>query len=333
MRRPARAIAWPGRSAAAWWALVEKAGLQRNGARWLEKVSAQVVAALSDGREMTFAELRGEVPLLDGAVTYGEGKAWGGQMPIGPRVLTVLSAAGAVVRATNAGALDHVAAALGGDVGLARRADRAALRGGRHGRTRRGVAARVRPGDGRRHRVVARLDADGGPPRAGRGEGGGRRSRRTRRLRDAGRSGRRRRRWRRGSRCCRPSIPPPWAGRSATGIWARTSASVFDTNGNAGATIWCDGRIVGGWRQDGCGEVEVQLLEDVGREARRAIDAEAARLTGWLAGARVQPRFPSPLCRRRGQRKRHDAVVGHRIAEEAAARRRDDDVLPAVRPR
>ena len=71
-------------------------------------------------------------------------------------------------------------------------------------------------------------------------------------------------------------------------------AGVFDTNGNAGATIWCDGRIVGGWRQDGCGEVEVQLLEDVGREARRAIDAEAARLTGWLAGARVQPRFPSP---------------------------------------
>ena len=69
-------------------------------------------------------------------------------------------------------------------------------------------------------------------------------------------------------------------------------------NGNAGATIWCDGRIVGGWRQDACGEVEVQLLEDVGREARRTIDAEAARLTGWLAGARAQPRFPSPLCRR-----------------------------------
>ena len=72
---------------------------------------------------------------------------------------------------------------------------------------------------------------------------------------------------------------------------------LFDTNGNAGATIWCDGRIVGGWRQDGRGEVDVQLLEDVGREARRAIDAEAARLTGWLAGVRVLPRFPSPLCR------------------------------------
>jgi winged helix DNA-binding protein len=73
--------------------------------------------------------------------------------------------------------------------------------------------------------------------------------------------------------------------------------AVFDINGNAGATIWCDGRVVGGWRLQGAGEVEVQLLEDVGRSARKAIDAEAARLTGWLAGVRVQPRFPSPLCR------------------------------------
>jgi hypothetical protein len=72
--------------------------------------------------------------------------------------------------------------------------------------------------------------------------------------------------------------------------------AVFDTNGNAGATIWCDGRIVGGWRQHATGEVDVQLLEDVGRAAARAIDAEAARLTGWLAGVRVRPRFPSPLC-------------------------------------
>jgi hypothetical protein len=74
-------------------------------------------------------------------------------------------------------------------------------------------------------------------------------------------------------------------------------AQVFDRNGNAGATIWSDGRIVGGWRLPKAGGVEVQLLEDVGRAARRAIDAEAARLTRWLAGVRVLPRFPSPLCK------------------------------------
>ena len=84
--------------------LVERFGLHRNGARWLKKAASAVIAALSDGRERTFAELRDEVPLLDGAIAYGEGKTWGGQVPIGPHVLTVLSAEGAIVRATNGGA-------------------------------------------------------------------------------------------------------------------------------------------------------------------------------------------------------------------------------------
>ena len=147
---------------------------------------------------MTFAELRDEVPLLDGVIAYGEGKTWAGQMAIGANVLTVLSAAGAIVRATNAGAWTTsrprwaaMSAWLGAPIEPRTEADGTAG-------ARRGVAARLRPGDGRRHRVVARLDADGGPPRAGRGKGGGRRSRRTRRLRDARRSGRRRRR------------SPPW---------------------------------------------------------------------------------------------------------------------------
>jgi hypothetical protein len=74
-------------------------------------------------------------------------------------------------------------------------------------------------------------------------------------------------------------------------------AQLFDSAGNAGPTIWCDGRIVGGWRQYEDGEVELQLLEDVGADAREAIEAEAARLTAWLDGTRVLPRFPSPLWR------------------------------------
>lgn len=44
-------------------------------------------------------------------------------------------------------------------------------------------------------------------------------------------------------------------------------------------------------------EGAIQLLERVGRDATRAIAAEATRLTSWLAGVRVLPRFPSPLCR------------------------------------
>ena len=70
---------------------------------------------------------------------------------------------------------------------------------------------------------------------------------------------------------------------------------IFDTNGNAGPTMWWDGRIVGGWRQGEDGEVILQPLEDVGTEALAALETEAARLTDWLAGTRFLPRFPSPL--------------------------------------
>jgi hypothetical protein len=72
---------------------------------------------------------------------------------------------------------------------------------------------------------------------------------------------------------------------------------LFDGSGNAGPTAWWDGRIVGGWHQNGDAEVVLDLLENVGAEARVILEAEAARLTEWLDGVRVLPRFPSPLQR------------------------------------
>ena len=52
---------------------------------------------------------------------------------------------------------------------------------------------------------------------------------------------------------------------------------------------------MGGWRQRETGDVELQLLEDVGRTGQRALEREAMRLTEWFGGTRVLPRFPSPL--------------------------------------
>jgi hypothetical protein len=72
-------------------------------------------------------------------------------------------------------------------------------------------------------------------------------------------------------------------------------AAVFDRNGNIGPTVWCDGRIVGGWAQDDHGSVRHRLLEDIGREATRVVDEEAERLEEWLDGVQVTPRFPTPL--------------------------------------
>lgn len=71
---------------------------------------------------------------------------------------------------------------------------------------------------------------------------------------------------------------------------------LFDTAGNAGPTVWVDGRVVGGWAQRrDSGEVVTFLLEDVGAEVRGEIEAEAARLQAWIGPARVTGSFPSPL--------------------------------------
>jgi hypothetical protein len=70
---------------------------------------------------------------------------------------------------------------------------------------------------------------------------------------------------------------------------------VFDTNGNAGPTAWWNGRVVGGWYQDADARVQLQLLEDPGRDAKRALRRRADELTSWLDGLRISPRFPSKL--------------------------------------
>ena len=70
---------------------------------------------------------------------------------------------------------------------------------------------------------------------------------------------------------------------------------LFDRNGNAGPTVWWDGRVVGGWAVRADGTVACRLLEDVGREAAAAVDEAAGRLEAWLGGTRFPPRFPTPL--------------------------------------
>jgi hypothetical protein len=275
---------------------VEAAGVHADGAAWLETVTAEVRDHLADGRAETFVELKRALPRLEGAIAYGAGKAWGGSAPIGPRVLTVMSAAGEIVRATNAGGWTAsrprwaaMRAWLGAPLALPEEdAAIAAL-----------VAAWLRafgPGTERDlawwlgstltavRRALAAVEAvpvdlDGGTGYLLPDD-----------LDEA------------------PAIDP-WVALlppldPTTMGWIERDwylgphkPAVFDTSGNAGPTVWCDGRIVGGWRQDADGRVEIQMLERVGRQASRAIADEARRLTAWFAGARPQPRFPSPLCR------------------------------------
>lgn len=96
-----------------------------------------------------------------------------------------------------------------------------------------------------------------------------------------------------------PGLDPTTMGWKDRGWFLGDHArELFDTNGNAGPTIWWEGRVVGGWAQRKSGEIVLHFLEDAGTEASAAAAAEAERLRDWLGPARVTPRFRTPLERR-----------------------------------
>lgn len=278
---------------------VERAGLRDDGERWLSQASEQVLSALADGREASSSELRDELPLLAGAITYGEGKSWGGAAPVGPRVLTTLSAAGRIMRATNDGGWAvsrprwaSVEAWLGAPLAARPAAEGVAwLVEGWLRAFGPGTEADIRWWLGSTLGAVRTALADLDAVEVDLG----------------GRTG--------------YLLPDDLEPTPAPGPWAALLPSLdpttmgwyerdwylgahrdllFDRAGNAGPTAWWDGRVVGGWLQSEEGEVVLELLEEVGAEGRRALNAEAQRLGRWLGGKRVLPRFPSPLLRERG---------------------------------
>jgi len=95
-----------------------------------------------------------------------------------------------------------------------------------------------------------------------------------------------------------PSLDPTVMGwKERSWYLGDYSKMLFDTMGNAGPTVWCNGRIVGGWAQRKNGEIAVRLLEDVGKAASADVDAAAERLAELIGDVRFTPRFPAPLDR------------------------------------
>jgi hypothetical protein len=272
----------------------QKSGVAADGNTWLDRACAAVLGYLSEHGAASTTELRKALPELAGSYDYAPGKRWGGEIPLAPRVLTVLSARGAVVRGPNDGAWTisrprwtTVADWLGGvpdamPTGKAR-AELVRIWLRAFGPA---TAADIKWWFGTtltatRHALrdvdAVEVDLDGTPGFV---------------LPD--------------------DLDPepaaePWAALvpgldvSTMGWFDRDwyvgehRGQVFDTNGNAGPTAWWNGRIVGGWYQDGDGRVRLQLLEDPGRDARNALSRKADALTDWLGGVRVSPRFPSAL--------------------------------------
>ncbi|MFD6830445.1 hypothetical protein CH313_16890 [Streptomyces sp. TSRI0384-2] len=65
---------------------------------------------------------------------------------------------------------------------------------------------------------------------------------------------------------------------------------LYDRAGNIDPSVWWCGRIVGGWAQDRDGALVCRYLEDVGADARAAVDAEAERLAPRLGAVRLTAR-------------------------------------------
>jgi hypothetical protein len=92
-----------------------------------------------------------------------------------------------------------------------------------------------------------------------------------------------------------PALDPTVMGWRARGFYlGHHREQLFDNRGNAGTTVWVDGRVVGCWVQDAAGSVQLRLLERVSARARRALQSDASRLTAWLGGVRIPSALSSP---------------------------------------
>lgn len=95
-----------------------------------------------------------------------------------------------------------------------------------------------------------------------------------------------------------PALDPTvmgWAGPARAWYLGEHGPALFDRNGNAGPTVWWDGRIVGGWAQRADGEIVFRLLEDVGAEGVGAVEAQVQRVAAAIGDVVVIPRFRTPL--------------------------------------
>ncbi len=272
---------------------VVASGLATDGQAWLQAAGEAVLKALADGPR-TAQELRAEVPEIAGTITIAPGTSYGGEMPIGPRVLTQLGARGDIVRGRNTGhwRVSRPQWSLMADW-LGDRPARPEPEEGYAEIVRRWLwtfgpapVSDLQWWLGSTVSAARQALADIGAVEVALSTGPG---------------------WVLPDDLDDVGPVAPWAALlpvldpTVMGWKERDfylgphGPQLFDRNGNAGTTAWWDGRIVGGWRQDDDGAVEVRLLEDVGQEGLAALQVEAERLTRWLGGQRIGTVYPSPL--------------------------------------
>ncbi|KQW53755.1 hypothetical protein ASC77_05715 [Nocardioides sp. Root1257] len=275
---------------------VEAGGIATDGAAWLDAAGVATLAHLAGGAERSAQQLREEVPELAGRVDQGSGN-WTANVAVAPRVLTQLGVEGRIVRGRNGGhwrtarpqwtAMASWLRPDGGDL-----PERLPEREGYAELVRRWL---VTFGPGTEADIVWWLGSTKGAVRAALADVAA-----VKVGLDGGGTG-----WLLPDDLDAEDELEPWGallpvldptvmGWKQRDFYLGTlGPQLFDTNGNAGTTAWWDGRIVGCWVQDPDGVVVLNLLEDVGSDARAALAAEAERLTTWLGGHRVSTVYPS----------------------------------------
>jgi len=270
---------------------------QQLGPDWIAKATADIVECL-DGRELTTKALRDELPHLGGTFMAAPGSKWSAEVAAVTRLLTILTATGAVARGRNAGhwrisrpRWTSMASWLGHELiptdvepgyaaivrrllwtfGPATEADLVWWLGATKGVVRTCLLANealeVLLDDGSTGWVLPNdtLDLEQRPEHEP---------------------------W----VALLPTLDPTTMGWRQRDFYleAEHTPYLFDRAGNGGTTVWVNGRIVGCWVQDERQRVLPILLGEASRDQRRLLDIEFARLDEFVGGEHIHNVFASP---------------------------------------
>ena len=273
---------------------LEGQDLARDGEAWVRRVSDATVEAIARRGEAAAMELREDVPELKLTLEFGKGKKWGGTVGVSTRVLFLLACEGRIIRArprgswisgqyrwtTTAGLIPGGIPDLDGAEARAKilglwlrtygpgtMADLKWWSGWPLRDVRAGLGSldvsEVETDEGPAHVLADDLEpTTPSEPRA----------------------------------ALLPSLDSTIMGwRDRDWYLGDHAGPLYDRNGNAGPTVWWDGRVVGGWAQTREGRISYRLLEDVGGEGEADVARMAAHLEDWMGPTRVTPRFRTPL--------------------------------------
>lgn len=277
--------------------LVEKEGIADDGAAWVGRACAAVFATLAADGPLSTRQVREATPAASASFAQGEGTRWAGTIQLTPRILWLLHLQGRVHRAGNEGdwrnsrpVWDTTERVLGDVEVLDVEAGWAALVRrylASHGpATVDNVAWWLGAPKGVVTVALASLDAvpvslDGVAAPG----------------------------WLLPDDLAVVEDPDGWVAllplldpaimgwKDRSFVLGPHGDAMFDSVGNAGTSVWVDGRVVGAWVQDDEQRVRLNLLEPVPDARRVALAETAERLTDWLDGQRVFSVYPSAAMR------------------------------------